>query len=463
MATVAELERLSALTKRLVPLAEVRTGALIRADDWNLLTLSVIELARAVLIESDSGAVDKHEHADQVDIDWLTPKLRRLLEQGALSDPVANRRLVKLERELDKSQRVADDIRLNIDRLNGNLDSIKVNDIARDSDLTILRRRFESRGDSRDEIFELRKSLGTIQENLDKTLEIGEQISVNGQLADLNGLFERVNGLENLRQQLTDANGNLLNASTLDIRLAELQTQFVNQTQLDSALEDVRNRPPTQLVDGLRNDVLDSIDTNLDVRFTDELSQLDQKYVSPDQLDQRLIQRDQDLLNKTNEQLDTSLSGLDSRFVNSSQLTTRLDDTATSINARVDQQLSTQLAKQSDELQTIFNSRFVTEQQFSSRMAGFSEELKVSIADNVRNDVDQQVGQALSQQGQNKFVSQEAFDEQVTELSSSMLANRDFNNAQIEEALAGIENNFIRQSEIELRLQGQSDQLLAKL
>ena len=37
MPTVAELERLQALVSRLTPLADVRRGELIRADDWNSL------------------------------------------------------------------------------------------------------------------------------------------------------------------------------------------------------------------------------------------------------------------------------------------------------------------------------------------------------------------------------------------------------------------------------------------
>ena len=65
MATVAELERLNALTQRLVPLSDVQRGELIRAGDWNLITGAIIELARVVLAEGTGGIVGEHEHVEE--------------------------------------------------------------------------------------------------------------------------------------------------------------------------------------------------------------------------------------------------------------------------------------------------------------------------------------------------------------------------------------------------------------
>ena len=49
MPTVAELQRLDALVNHLTPLAQVAQGELIRAQDWNDVVGTVIELARAEL------------------------------------------------------------------------------------------------------------------------------------------------------------------------------------------------------------------------------------------------------------------------------------------------------------------------------------------------------------------------------------------------------------------------------
>ena len=83
MPTVADLERLDALVKRLVPLADVQRGELIQAQQWNLVVGALIEVARAVLAEEREGHVAAHGHPDQVTPGWLDPRLRTLVERGA--------------------------------------------------------------------------------------------------------------------------------------------------------------------------------------------------------------------------------------------------------------------------------------------------------------------------------------------------------------------------------------------
>ena len=51
MPTVADLERLNALTTRLNPLGDAAQGEIIRAEDWNTLVEALMQVARVVLAE----------------------------------------------------------------------------------------------------------------------------------------------------------------------------------------------------------------------------------------------------------------------------------------------------------------------------------------------------------------------------------------------------------------------------
>src|SRR5688500_11660478 len=97
MPAVEELDRLAALLRRLGPLAEQQAGELIRAEDWNLLVRAVMETART-MVEAEARAVPPHDHADQVQVGWLDPRLRQMVESGPLGDPAELTRLAAVER-----------------------------------------------------------------------------------------------------------------------------------------------------------------------------------------------------------------------------------------------------------------------------------------------------------------------------------------------------------------------------
>src|SRR5688572_17289208 len=103
MPTVADLQRLDALVTRLTPLAQVAHGELIRAQAWNDLVGTVIELARAVLADSEEEVVPAHDHQEQVALSRLSPALRTLIERGPLSDPGSVARVADLERKLGQA------------------------------------------------------------------------------------------------------------------------------------------------------------------------------------------------------------------------------------------------------------------------------------------------------------------------------------------------------------------------
>ncbi len=459
MATIAELERLAALTEKLIPISQFKRGTLIRADDWNALATTVIDLARAVLLDTESTSVSDHEHPDGVDIGWLTPRLRTLIEQGGLSDPVASRRLVTLERNIQKLQKQIDTLLLNIGKLRSNVDEVKVNDLGREGDLTILRRRFEAQSGSQDEVMDLRKSLSSIEDNIGKALELGERITVNGEIADIKDLSERIAGLEKLRESLTGPDGNILDASAMEIRLTELQTKLVSQDQLDEALKGVRVRPPQDLVDNLKGEINDSLQEELKARFDAQLTQYDERYINTGEFSDELKSRDQILGEQTSASINDLRNQITSNFTANDSLESRLELLSSTLSNTMAERVETELNIRLDEVQKDNNNRYITSQQLNSRLAGLSTELKENIIGDMRKEFSGVVETALQGQGRELFVSQDTFIGEITASNKRIDALGENTIADINAAVTTLKEGYISNEVLDSRLQIQQEQL----
>src|SRR3954454_8136063 len=118
MPTVEELDRLTALLTQLTPLAAQQPGELVRAADWNKVVGTLVEVVRS-LVDDRDRPVPPHEHADQVAVGWLHPRLRQLVEQGPLGDPAAVTRVDALERADTRMGGALDQLRADIEQLRG--------------------------------------------------------------------------------------------------------------------------------------------------------------------------------------------------------------------------------------------------------------------------------------------------------------------------------------------------------
>jgi predicted flap endonuclease-1-like 5' DNA nuclease len=420
MTTVAALERLAALNERLVPLADMRQGTLIRADDWNLLTGAVIELARVLLAESSGTIVAEHEHVEEVDVGWLTPKLRALIEQGGLSDPVVNRRLTTFERDNEKLKAQLALLQEELGKVRVNLNDVKISDIGRTADFTILRRKFEAQSDARDEVLDLRTTLGTIQENIDQALELGDRIRVNGELPNFDELFGRVSNLEQLRERLTNPDGTMLDARTLQIQLAELQSKFITQEQLDDALRDVRTRPPQDLIDQLTADLRTFTEAQLATAITQQRAELDQRYVQQDLLGQQLGILANELRSEQTTQFDTFRRELIQRFVAADELNQRLAEFANSQQTVISESISKQLDARMDELNATLEQRFVTSARLNNQLALFGDELTGQITKSVQGSIKEQVAIIFDEQASSRFISNEEFQKRMRDIQAQI-------------------------------------------
>lgn len=286
MPTVADLERLSALTNRLNPLGKAAQGEIIRAEDWNALVGAVIEVARVVLAEERQITPAPHEHPDQVTVGWLDPRLRALIERGPLSDPAAMTRLSTLETKVERLAARIEEIASSVGSVRDSVTEVKTNDLTRQAEITGVRRVVEGLDDSRESVRELRETLGGLQKDVTTAVNLGQLLTVDGQPVDMTDLVTRVNRADELRESLRAPDGSVFNAQAFENRLTELTNTLVTQATLDEALETVRRDiSPEQIaaIEGnLRNELLGQVNTSVDLLGSDLRAETNQRFAEVD-------------------------------------------------------------------------------------------------------------------------------------------------------------------------------------
>ena len=253
MPTPQDLQRLRALLIQLTAIGHAQRGQLIRAEDWNALVAAVTDVAQAVLGVDAAPTVPAHEHPDQVTSAWLAPALREVLERGPLSDPAAQQRLLDFEQRLRRLSDQLDESRGRVDEFRSRLTDVVTRDLEREAAVTTVRRAVENVVDPRPDLLNLRNTLASVQRDLGSVLQAAARLTVNGQVVDIGAVVTRVGQLEQFRERLRFANGELLDAAGVEHRLAEVENRVVTQAQLDDA---IRNRPfqvPTEALAGIED------------------------------------------------------------------------------------------------------------------------------------------------------------------------------------------------------------------
>lgn len=259
MPTPQDLQRLRALLNQLNAIGNVQRGELIRAEDWNALVSVVTDVAQAVLAEEAAETVPPHEHLDQVTSAWLSPQLRELFERGPLADPAAQQRLLELEQKLKRLAERIDESRSNVEEFRKRLTDVSTRDLEREAAVTNVRRAVENVLDPRPDLLNIRNTLASVQREMGSVLQAASRLTVNGEVVDLGNVVNRVNELEGFRNRLRFANGEFLDAATIERRLGEVANRTVSQQQLDDA---IRTRP-TQVPPEVLSGIQDRLGTNL--------------------------------------------------------------------------------------------------------------------------------------------------------------------------------------------------------
>src|SRR5215470_16314028 len=223
MPTVAQLDRLKALVDKLTPLMQIQRGELIRAQDWNDVVGTLLEVARAVLADDVTPqTVPPHEHPDQVKTSWLDPTLRAILQGGPLVDPAQDGRLGEVERRASRLSSMLDQIQSDSSEVRNRVSEISTRDLTRQADITSVRRTVDGINARGDEIQALRVTLASIQKDVQVAVSVGSQLQVNGQTVDMAAIDQRISSVEQLRDRLRTPAGDLLDATQLESRLTEL-------------------------------------------------------------------------------------------------------------------------------------------------------------------------------------------------------------------------------------------------
>ncbi len=247
MPSSQDLEQLKGAMATLSRLGAAR-GGLIRAEDWNALVATVVDLARTFLGRDGADVVPPHEHRDQVTAEWLAPALRALVERGPLADPTQVTRLADVELGIKRLRDTADTGQAAAVDLRARLDAVTTRDLERQAAVTRVTRAIDSVADPKPELDAMRASLKSVQDNLSTVVDAASKLrDATGQGVDLAALNAKVNGFDELAARLRGADGQVLDFAGIENRLAAIAEKSVTQDQLTTAITNARNARPAGL------------------------------------------------------------------------------------------------------------------------------------------------------------------------------------------------------------------------
>lgn len=269
MATSAELERLKALLTRLMPLTQTERGELIRADDWNTIVSTLIEIGRAVYAEVQSQEVPEHTHIDEVSIGWLDSALSNLVNGGSLNDPIQQSKLNAQERKISQLDRKMGDLKNEIQGVLGIVDRVATRDLIREKTFHGLDQRVDGLHDARNEVNELRQTLQGINKQITIVQTIGDHLrDASGEIIKISELRDQVIELSTIREQLKDANGQFITGLSIDKKIAGALNNIITKEQLTDSLDN-RFEGLDKLLD---NDLDSKISFAIDERINSTLN-----------------------------------------------------------------------------------------------------------------------------------------------------------------------------------------------
>lgn len=272
MPTEAELDRLKGLINALTPQTKRAPGDLIKASDWAVIAQALIDVAQAAVDET-VAPVRSHEHPDQVTLGWLDPKLRSLIERGPLSDPSQAAKLAELERRAERQAVLAEELKAELEKLRDLITSVSTRDLAREAAITEVRRTVEGVKNAGDDVLAVRETLQDLETKITEAVEIGSGLKVDGQPVDMQGLFDRLGKVEELRERLIMPTGEVLDAAEFQKQLTTLSNTLVTEDQLDEALEarpvELPFEERQQLEESVRTKVLAEVEASGDALATE--------------------------------------------------------------------------------------------------------------------------------------------------------------------------------------------------
>lgn len=224
-------ERIDGLNDRLTPLAGKRRGMRIEAEEWNTLIevlrgLLDIDRAQEQIVGAELAgnyAPRDHQHLQQVAADWLAAELRASLGNGG-GDIPGRITVADLRKQVDTLKAEVGEFSGQLAAQVRRVDQAATSELDRQRQLRGFENRFAGIEDLRGSVTAVNGRLNGLADNIETVLSLRERLTdENGEPIDLAALRQTVGGLQQLRENLAGADGQLLRMRDLALDLAEVR------------------------------------------------------------------------------------------------------------------------------------------------------------------------------------------------------------------------------------------------
>jgi chromosome segregation ATPase len=276
MSRVESLELLSAVIDDLEPIGQMTAGNPLRAGDWNAMVSAVRNLARLIVsrekttdaLLNERYASRDHNHSGQMTLAWFEPGARTLLDE-AMSGAVEQRAAVtELRKEMAALRLEMAALKSQLENVRIQFDGLRDEDASRQRELNTLSVRVESLIDVEDNLAELNTRFDDIGASLEEAIAFREQlVDENGNPIDVAGFGTRINVLENMRNNLRTADGNIVNIREFESALTRLEENAINRNDVDDVI--LHRLREGEILDeaGLVDSVTTRVQDNFTARF----------------------------------------------------------------------------------------------------------------------------------------------------------------------------------------------------
>lgn len=223
--------RIDSLNDRLTPLASKQRGMRIEAEEWNTLIdvlrgLLAIDRAQEQIVGAELGenfAPREHQHLQQVAADWLAADLRANMVGGG-GDIPSRVAVADLRKYVDTFKTQLGELAAQLADQGRRVDLSATSELDRQRQLRSFENRFAGIEDLRGSVSAVNGRLNGLSDNLETVLALRERwTDESGAPIDLTALRQSVGSLQQLRDNLSGADGRLLRLRDVVVQLDEVR------------------------------------------------------------------------------------------------------------------------------------------------------------------------------------------------------------------------------------------------
>lgn len=228
------LDQIARIVDTLEPLADATPGEPVRAEDWNAVVASVVDLARVALTRERTideslaagYAPAGHQHLGAVALGWLDPVARDLVEGGRSQRADLAAELDRTRRDLVTVQTENRALTERVAALERRLSTLDDRDFDRSQRLDRLGGAVDTIGETETSLADLRRTFAAVDERVGEALALRDElVDVTGQRLDLAALRSDVDALNEIGERLRTADGSVVEIRAFEQRLAQVEAR----------------------------------------------------------------------------------------------------------------------------------------------------------------------------------------------------------------------------------------------